>query len=48
MKQDVPFLLESDYGPAGDQPHAIRELVKGIEEKKKHPLQRKLHRLVTS
>ena len=36
MKQDVPFLLESDYGPAGDQPQAIRELVKGIKEKKKH------------
>ena len=36
MTQDVPFLLESDYGPGGDQPQAIQELVQGVEEKKKH------------
>lgn len=31
--QDV-FQLESKYSPAGDQPKAIEELVRGIEEKK--------------
>ena len=36
MNQDIPFLLESDYGPGGDQPQAIQELVQGVEEKKKH------------
>ena len=36
MTQDIPFLLESDYGPGGDQPQAIQELVKGVEEHKKH------------
>ena len=36
MTQDIPFLLESDYGPGGDQPQAIQELVQGVEEKKKH------------
>lgn len=30
------FELVSDYKPAGDQPQAIAELVKGIEEGKKH------------
>ena len=36
MTQDIPFLLESDYGPGGDQSQAIQELVQGVEEKKKH------------
>jgi excinuclease ABC subunit B len=27
-----PFVLKSDYQPAGDQPTAIRELVEGIRE----------------
>ena len=36
MTQDIPFLLESDYGPRGDQPQAIQELVQGVEEQKKH------------
>ena len=36
MTQDIPFLLESDYGPEGDQPQAIKELVQGVEEQKKH------------
>lgn len=27
-----PFMLKSDYEPAGDQPTAIRELVEGIKE----------------
>ena len=27
-----PFVLKSDYEPAGDQPTAIRELVEGIGE----------------
>jgi len=36
MTQDIPFLLESDYGPGGDQPQAIQELVQGVEEQKKH------------
>ena len=36
MTQDIPFLLESDYGPGGDQPQAIQELVQGVEEEKKH------------
>ena len=27
-----PFVLKSDYEPAGDQPSAIRELVEGITE----------------
>ena len=26
-----PFILESDYRPAGDQPQAIKELIEGIE-----------------
>ncbi len=30
------FKLVSKYEPAGDQPKAIKELVKGIEEGKKH------------
>lgn len=30
------FKLVSKYEPAGDQPKAIEELVKGIEEGKKH------------
>ena len=34
--QKIPFLLESDYGPGGDQPQAIQELVQGVEEQKKH------------
>ena len=36
MTQEIPFLLESDYGPGGDQPQAIQELVQGVEEQKKH------------
>ena len=27
-----PFVLKSDYEPAGDQPTAIRELVEGIKD----------------
>ncbi|MEO8141643.1 MAG: DEAD/DEAH box helicase family protein, partial [Sphingomicrobium sp.] len=27
-----PFILKSDYEPAGDQPTAIKELVEGISE----------------
>ncbi len=30
------FKLESKYQPAGDQPHAIQQLVEGIESGKKH------------
>ena len=29
------FILHSNYQPAGDQPKAIEELVKGLEENKK-------------
>ncbi|MEE3023549.1 MAG: DEAD/DEAH box helicase family protein, partial [SAR324 cluster bacterium] len=36
MTKNIPFLLESDYGPGGDQPQAIQELVQGVEEQKKH------------
>lgn len=32
------FKLESKYKPSGDQPRAIEELVKGIEEGKKHQI----------
>ena len=28
-----PFVLKSDYRPAGDQPTAIKELVEGIRDK---------------
>ncbi|MFB3787371.1 MAG: excinuclease ABC subunit UvrB [bacterium] len=31
--KDIPFQLVADYQPTGDQPKAIEELVKGIEEK---------------
>ena len=33
MTQDIPFLLESDYG-SGHQPQAIQELVQGVEEQR--------------
>ena len=36
MTQEIPCLLESDYGPGGDQPQAIQELVQGVEDQKKH------------
>ena len=29
------FKIHSSYKPSGDQPHAIEELVKGIEEGKR-------------
>lgn len=29
-KINVPFELQSEYSPAGDQPEAIRELVEGV------------------
>ena len=35
-KEGKMFKLVSKYEPAGDQPKAIEELVKGIEEGKKH------------
>ena len=30
------FKIVSKYKPSGDQPNAIKELVKGVEENKKH------------
>ncbi len=30
-----PFVLDSRFQPSGDQPQAIAELLKGIEEKKR-------------
>ena len=32
----MPFLLQSDFQPTGDQPQAIKALVKGINEAKPH------------
>ncbi len=32
MENTIPFKLVSDYQPAGDQPEAIAELVKGLKE----------------
>jgi excinuclease ABC subunit B len=28
----IPFVLQSDYRPSGDQPQAIAELIEGVEE----------------
>ncbi len=36
MVGDIMFKLVSDYKPSGDQPQAIDELVKGLDEGKKH------------
>lgn len=36
MAQEHKFELVSNYTPSGDQPEAIAELVKGIQEGKKH------------
>ena len=36
QQDTVPFRLQSDYAPAGDQPEAIRQLVEGIEDGLKH------------
>ncbi|MBK1668698.1 excinuclease ABC subunit B [Rhodovibrio sodomensis] len=33
--ESVPFDLQSDYQPAGDQPGAIREIVQGLEAQEK-------------
>ena len=35
-KEGIMFKLESKYTPSGDQPQAIDELVKGIENGEKH------------
>jgi len=32
----MPFRLESDFKPSGDQPQAIKELVEGIKRGDKH------------
>ena len=32
----MKFKLKSDFVPTGDQPHAIQELIKGIEQNAKH------------
>src|SRR3990167_7297620 len=32
----MPFLLQSDYQPTGDQPQAITALIKGVMESKPH------------
>lgn len=31
-----PFVIKSDYKPAGDQPEAIKKIVQGIKEGKRH------------
>ena len=30
--EKIPFKLEADYEPAGDQPQAIEKLVEGLNE----------------
>ncbi|AXK50744.1 excinuclease ABC subunit UvrB [Spiroplasma alleghenense] len=35
-KEDLKFKLVTDYQPAGDQPEAIKQLIKGLENKEKH------------
>ncbi|MGK9044870.1 excinuclease ABC subunit UvrB [Mammaliicoccus vitulinus] len=34
--QHIPFKIHSDYSPQGDQPEAIKALVKGIKDGKRH------------
>ena len=34
--QHFPFKIHSDYSPQGDQPEAIKSLVKGIKDGKRH------------
>ncbi|WP_323704876.1 excinuclease ABC subunit UvrB [Mammaliicoccus sp. Dog046] len=36
MMQHFPFKIHSDYSPQGDQPEAIKSLVKGIKDGKRH------------
>ncbi|WP_251519532.1 MULTISPECIES: excinuclease ABC subunit UvrB [Staphylococcus] len=36
MMEHYPFKLESNFEPQGDQPQAIDEIVKGVEEGKRH------------
>ncbi len=36
MIENHPFRLASDYEPQGDQPEAIRELVRGVDSGEKH------------
>ena len=35
MELKAPFKIETDYAPSGDQPNAIKELTKGINNKEK-------------
>ena len=35
-RSDAKFQLESDFSPQGDQPEAIKLLVKGLAENKRH------------
>ena len=35
-KEDVMFELKSNFKPSGDQPEAIKELSRGIEDKKRY------------
>ena len=34
--QHIPFEIHSEYSPQGDQPEAIKSLVKGIKDGKRH------------
>lgn len=34
--QNIPFEIHSEYSPQGDQPEAIKSLVKGIKDGKRH------------
>ncbi len=41
----IPFRLESDYRPSGDQPQAIAELIEGVRERRQGPGPARGHRL---
>jgi len=36
MPKDIPFKLVSNYKPTGDQPKAIKQLVKGLNDGERH------------
>ncbi|HCI03665.1 MAG: excinuclease ABC subunit UvrB [Candidatus Peribacteraceae bacterium] len=36
MPKDIPFKLVSDFKPTGDQPKAIKQLIKGLNNEERH------------
>ena len=36
MPKDIPFKLVSDFKPTGDQPKAIKQLIKGLDKGERH------------